>query len=380
MTVNLETRIDSRLWVSIQSNYENRNFTGAILDSVYFLSELIRDKSGLQSDGVTLIGQAFGGKSPQLKVNSLQTESDWNIQKGMEQILRGVYQSIRNPRSHEKCTDTLEDATAIILFIDYLTRIIDKAKTPFTKTAFLKRVFDPDFVANGRYAELLVKEIPPRQRFNVLLDVYKQKETGDRKHLKVFVQALLKEIAEDDFKKFSQIVSDEMKETDSEDCIRCLIAIFPVEVFKSMDETAKLRVENKLIKSIKTGRYLPAKKQCLDGNLGTWANSICQEFLLKEDLIDAITHKLNSSDFREFEYVMTFLFHRLPLLADPPDLFVELTINNQLSEGNERLYKSMVRVMKDGPESWKTFFRKSFDSFKPKPVEPISIPEDDIPF
>jgi len=78
--MNLESKIEERLWKMIQNSYEDRNYTGAIHDAIYFLSDLIREKSGLESDGVSLIGQAFGGKSPKLKVNKLQSESDKNIQ------------------------------------------------------------------------------------------------------------------------------------------------------------------------------------------------------------------------------------------------------------------------------------------------------------
>jgi uncharacterized protein (TIGR02391 family) len=105
--MNLESKIEERLWKMIQNSYEDRNYTGAIHDAIYFLSDLIREKSGLESDGVSLIGQAFGGKSPKLKVNKLQSESDKNIQAGIAQILRGIYQAIRNPRSHEKYNDSI---------------------------------------------------------------------------------------------------------------------------------------------------------------------------------------------------------------------------------------------------------------------------------
>ncbi len=113
--MNLETRIDTRLWDAVRISYENRNFTGLIQDSMYFLTDLIREKTGLEGDGASLVGQAFGGRSPLLKVNKLQTESEKNEQKGVEQIIRGLYQAIRNPRSHEKILDTEENATAIIL-------------------------------------------------------------------------------------------------------------------------------------------------------------------------------------------------------------------------------------------------------------------------
>ena len=42
-------------------------FTGAIQDSMYFLGDLIRDRSGLEGDGVALVGKAFGGRRPVLE-------------------------------------------------------------------------------------------------------------------------------------------------------------------------------------------------------------------------------------------------------------------------------------------------------------------------
>lgn len=148
--MNIQTILDERLWRALQSSYENRNFTAAILDAIYFLNDMIRQKTGLESDGTALAGQAFGGKVPRLKVNHLQTESERNIQAGLEQILRGLYQGIRNPRSHEKYNDSQEDADAIIVFIGYLVRVIDQSKTPFTKSEFIGRVFDPHFVKSSR--------------------------------------------------------------------------------------------------------------------------------------------------------------------------------------------------------------------------------------
>lgn len=87
--MNLETKLDPRLWDAIRASYENRNFTGAILDAMYFLSDLVRERTGLESDGVALVGQAFGGNAPKLKVSPLQTESDWNLQKELNNSLGG---------------------------------------------------------------------------------------------------------------------------------------------------------------------------------------------------------------------------------------------------------------------------------------------------
>jgi uncharacterized protein (TIGR02391 family) len=100
--MNLETEINQDLWRSIRRSYETRQWSNAILDAIYFLSDALRTKTGLQSDGAALVGQALGGKNPKLRLNRLQTESEQSFQSGVEQLLRGIYSAFRNPRSHER--------------------------------------------------------------------------------------------------------------------------------------------------------------------------------------------------------------------------------------------------------------------------------------
>jgi uncharacterized protein (TIGR02391 family) len=157
--MNLETTIDANLWGEIQQNYEAARYTDAIKDAVLILTELIREKANLEGDGVSLVGQAFGGANPKIKVTKLQSQSDKDIQAGTEAMLRGIYQAIRNPRSHEKYSDSKDDADAIIVFIDYLLKVINKSRAVFSLDECIASVFDPNFVGNERYAPLIVSKI-----------------------------------------------------------------------------------------------------------------------------------------------------------------------------------------------------------------------------
>ena len=143
--MNLQTHIKSDLWLAIQSTYEAGNYSHAILDAIHYLSNILREKTGADGDGKSLVGQALGGDSPRLRINRLQTETERNEQQGIESILRGMYQAIRNPRSHEQIVDKQETADAIIYFIDYLLIIIEKSEEPFVISKFMNCVFDPDF-------------------------------------------------------------------------------------------------------------------------------------------------------------------------------------------------------------------------------------------
>jgi uncharacterized protein (TIGR02391 family) len=143
--VNLETILPQDIREAIRINYEKRDFTSAILDCCYFISELLRRKSGVDGDGVPLVGQVLGGPNPKIRIAKDQSETEQNIQKGIESILRGFYQAIRNPRSHKKINDSADDAICILMFFGYIVKQIEQAKAPASKEALVSRILDKDF-------------------------------------------------------------------------------------------------------------------------------------------------------------------------------------------------------------------------------------------
>jgi uncharacterized protein (TIGR02391 family) len=378
--MNLQTRIDERLWDAIRNSFENRNYTGAIQDSMYFLSDLIRERSGLEGDGVALVGQAFGGRSPLLKVSKLKTESEKNVQKGVEQLLRGLYQAVRNPRSHGKHLDTEEDAVAMILFINYLVKIIDKSKTPFLEHVFISRVLDPDFVPKKRYAQLLVGQIPEKKRMEIFYGVFQRLSEGDGNKLKYFFDALFDVISPEEKQEIYLEVSDLLKHADEIEIIRSVIQAFP-EIWPELEESARLRIENKLIDSIKDGKWDPKMDQCRSGAFGTWATNITEDFSLKDDLLYVLTNKLASSDRGEQDYVFHFFSGTFGELAESPTPRLKRIIINGLKAGDAR-FKNMVENSFNWlGEKWSDPFKEALESFeeKPLPYDP-DYDDHDIPF
>jgi uncharacterized protein (TIGR02391 family) len=238
--MSLATSIDSRLWASVQNAYEAGNYTGAILDSIHYLSELIRNKSGLDSDGHPLVGGAFGGQNPIIKVNALHTESEKDEQRGVEFLLRGVYTAIRNPRSHEKRTDSSEVADTIISFINYLVGLIDKSRSPFDKQEIIERVFDKHFAQNDKYADLLVGKIPQRKRLDVLVEIFGRRTEGNGASIACFTKASLRTLSGEEQTTFWQIVSEALENASADAEFRSAIQIAEHEWLK-VSEIARLR-------------------------------------------------------------------------------------------------------------------------------------------
>jgi len=183
--MNLETQIKPELWAAIANSYQSGNYTHAIRDAMSVITEILRDKSGLDGDGRSLVGKALGfskGKPPRIKVNKFQTETERSIQVGLQEVLKGMYALVRNPRSHERLDDTKKNADAIILFIDYLAEFLGESQQSFTTQGFLQRVDDPYFVLDTEYVEELVEKIPVRKRADTLITLYREKNwaTADR--------------------------------------------------------------------------------------------------------------------------------------------------------------------------------------------------------
>lgn len=377
--MNLETQLTEALWESIRANYEKRNFTGAILDAFYFLSELLRTKSGLEGDGAALIGQALGGAAPKIKLNRLQTESELNVQRGMEQILRGLYQGIRNPRSHDKIADSEEDAQVLILFVGYLVRKLDQAKAQFSRSDFVQRVLDPDFVPQPRYAELLVSEIPQRARIDTLLELYKERENWKPENMRHFLKALFAQLGADEVGQVYDILTEELNTTESDTVARVVIGSFPSELWPRIGEAARLRIENKLIRSVRDGRYDTKKSRILGGAFGTWATTIFSEMTLKKEMLVVIGGKLWSKIEEERAFVFNYLFHSLEALSTTMPKNIEAPLLAKLRAGDSFVKTHLEFAAPWEKATWSVELQDAFTSFIP--AQPTNdVDDDDIPF
>ncbi len=378
--MNLETLVDKRIWESIEQSYKAGSYSSAIKDAMHFLSDLIREKSGLEGDGVALIGNAFGGKSPKLKVNKMQTESEQNVQKGIEQLLRGLYQAIRNPRSHGKTKDPKSDADAIILFINYLITIIGASRGVFSPEDFLLRVFDPDFYANKKYGQLLTKEIPTKKRFDIFVTALRKKSDGDPAKLYYFFSTLYAKLSDDEQNEIRQIISDDLKIATSDEEIIAMIRILPVSCWQLYDEVARLRIENKLLMSIKEGKYHPSYDSCYGGLLGTCTVHILSSFSMMSELELMILEKLYSSNESEEEYILRYFFDYMPEIISEPSGSFEVFVNQRLEDGDVRYRDALFRLQDKGFMKWVDVFGPTLAVFKELLPGTPSQDSDDLPF
>lgn len=72
----------------------------AILEATKGLAQRIRELSGVEGDGASLVDRVFSTNNPVLAFNTLQTETEKSEHTGFATLLKGCFAALRNPRAH----------------------------------------------------------------------------------------------------------------------------------------------------------------------------------------------------------------------------------------------------------------------------------------
>lgn len=106
------------------------NYFHAVLEGIKGLAERIRRMSGLTKDGAELVNEALSTKAPILALNALNTETQISEQRGIAQLLIGLFSAVRNPTAHApKVTWPMpeQDALDIFALVSFVHRKLDGA-------------------------------------------------------------------------------------------------------------------------------------------------------------------------------------------------------------------------------------------------------------
>lgn len=365
--MEIKNEISSELWDNIKKNYETDNYSGAILDAVFSLTDTIRNKTGLEGDGANLVGQAFGGDNPRIKLNKLQTDSEKDVQRGTQEILKGIYTAIRNPRSHDAIGDTRKTADSIIVFINYLLGQIDESKLSFDSDDFLKRVFDPYYVKTEEYSNLLVEDIPKRQRANIAIKTILQKDDGDIYALGYFLPALLETLDSVDRDRVFNVFSDELRTTTEEVDIRYLVHMCPGKYWTLINKTVRLRIESILFEDFSNASYNERNDSFgSHGALATWVTlAHLSNFSNLENWTRRTVGMLKSNDTDCVAYVDKYFWENI-CAANRNDISWPLQhyFSTALKNGDDKIIKRLEsQITWDKEHPWWQVFKKELEKY-----------------
>lgn len=121
-------RIHSEVLKYCRTELLQDNYFHAVFEATKGLAQRIRDESGVDADGASLVDRVFSIERPILAINSLQTETERTEHKGYAALLKGCFAAIRNPLAHEPkiLWDGEDDAADFLSLISLLHRKLDE--------------------------------------------------------------------------------------------------------------------------------------------------------------------------------------------------------------------------------------------------------------
>lgn len=103
----------------------------AVQEACKSVAAKLRNRSGLQGDGASLVNESLLGGSPVLRINAFMTESEKSEQKGFANLLIGLFGTFRNPTAHTlRSAWPMDEADALDLFsiASFAHRRLDAAR------------------------------------------------------------------------------------------------------------------------------------------------------------------------------------------------------------------------------------------------------------
>lgn len=255
--MSIEDLLRDDLWGAIKEHYAARDYAEAVRDAFFFTSDFIRDLSGLDDkDGSKLIDAAFLGNNPALLINNNETTTEKDVQQGIGFAFKGLMLANRNPFSHEKTRYTEEDANAVILYINYLLNRIDQSTGIKRIGDIMGLLCDEDFTPTEEYADLLLKKIPAKKRYDLMIDVYRKREALPPKRLRCFIARLFDLLTKQQKNSFFNAVSNDLMRCKDDEALRKYIEYFFDLTFADIDKLPRLRIEDLILTSLKNGEMI----------------------------------------------------------------------------------------------------------------------------
>jgi uncharacterized protein (TIGR02391 family) len=100
------------------------HYPQAVEEGFKYLNNVVKRRTGVETDGAPLMTTAFSPSAPRLKLTELRTQSQKDQQQGYMRIYEGAMIGIRNPRAHEhRYLDDPRNALELLSLCNHLVRV-----------------------------------------------------------------------------------------------------------------------------------------------------------------------------------------------------------------------------------------------------------------
>jgi uncharacterized protein (TIGR02391 family) len=106
----------------------------AVFEAMKAIVARVKDETGLDLDGTTLMGEAMTDRAPRVRFGDLDTQTGRDFQAGSRFMFMGAVGSMRNPDAHQSFRELNEEQAFEELSVaSLLMRRLDEAVIPKSK-------------------------------------------------------------------------------------------------------------------------------------------------------------------------------------------------------------------------------------------------------
>jgi hypothetical protein len=181
-------------------------------------------------------------------------------------------------------------------------------------------IFDKNFNNSKKYAKVVITEIPEKKRYDVLVNIFRNRTKAKSGNLNNLVQELLNSIKSEEYKEFIDNINKELLFCSDNDELRNFFSMFPPNKWNELIPLTKQKIENMIKKSLKNAKmedvdynYNESEYKCNEqGFLSTCAVQYIELFENKDEMLTILGKKLEDEDVDErnfvFEYFSQIIF------------------------------------------------------------------------
>jgi uncharacterized protein (TIGR02391 family) len=124
--------LDPAIAEAAQKLFDDAHFMEAVTQASLALARQVRVFAGLEPesvlDGVDLMGHAFGGTDPPIRIPAEDPQTQGNLQEGTRLMAQGVMRGIRNPLAHRRIELSMDEAMEMLAAMSLVARRARRAK------------------------------------------------------------------------------------------------------------------------------------------------------------------------------------------------------------------------------------------------------------
>lgn len=385
-------QIREDFYKAIKIHYEQGDYTEALRDAMFFVKDLLQEKSGLvDKDNTKLIEAALLGKNAAIKINKYETESEINFQEGVGFALKGLVMHLRNPISHERIEYSEQDADAQLLYINYLINQIDKSSGRQLITDWLQYLHKSDFTSSKEFAQELIKELPKKQQYDLLISIWRERSSFEPKSINRFIDELVSKLSSQEKTSFVNMMNSELINCCGDNDLSMMFNFFAKHFYGSLKKIVKLHIEDIIKKGINNGTFINKKSIGINAATATWAIDYIDDFVAKEDVVKCIRQRFLFSE-EASDYIQRF-FGKYVDLKDIAVLNeLKAAIKNRLKHGVKFAYDIIDSYkfeysLSDEPWEESNIYNEFSEEIhlyeqqlEAKKIQKLSDDDDDLPF